>query len=1003
MTASAGAWYRVGAVNVVSDQQAVTGVGSNWQNDVTAIAVGDIFTLDAKTWYEVIAVNSDTSITLDRGFEGSTQNAANYAIVRNTSGTILTRVAGQIAVQFNQKQLFLDELRKWLNSDNASEELTDSHGVKKSLKTPAQMVRDHDNKLAEIDAIHPYPWAMRKVEFEAMRAANKEKYAANGFVHLGKHYTSSSYSTIVQRGLWTPNALSEGLRLGASGLQPLGGDSKEDNPYIHIAGVITQINSIGNSSPSLRHNYIKLPPAEDGTRTYDSATGVSVTHATPTLAFAAETATNKVVTDRVDMWGFEAFLREINDNDPFVYKDGLPQSLASSINGVATVDDNVRPITYFAWYKGDTTSRGKGVNWQTATEAQRIAIASDRGNANRIYFDDSTGKFYQWCVLGRSFAGAGNGDWSFIENKENILGFSTYDRVYAKGISDSDESFVGSADANHYRGFYATANDSPFLGVFTTHSQYKNSKGVNGQCYFLTCGTINRLNTGAYHPSINPLGAAKWRDSRSGNNIINGSATWDDIIDPACVPTEKSQAFDLQPTGGVPTPCASNTSGFIDGPAGSGRSDDRYYDAIYASGQGGVCRDMRYSSWGVEAEDFEEIDIKIKLGTYRGRNKLGVTKVGTITTPNGAINSSGVTKLIASGQRFSNEFSDWSDFGISATGRPVDLGIRGCYIVGASGAVYPLQAFSIRTDADSTCYVVGSIANDFPAGSYNIVIYRDDLRSLPSVSDEYLHTEVVGHPSQILLCNDLNKGWLGTWNPVIPDGTTQTYKLTRPSINPTSTQRQIVTEDQGSNWLSGDATYNYVISAVTGAYSSTRVSVWQYVTKANVTIDAYNHEIYGGENGLGYVYASSDGFSPDGRRGRLLKYSLVGSVSGTISYNKGAIQNLKLSSFGFVDSSLLTPTERVGYGNFHSALVLDGSEVVDGFKALNYNVVKDQQAFIHYAYAQLTYDETAGDWGDDEQIHIADNQTTMLDENGHTNLVGTACSVEPIGWLKNVK
>ncbi|MGB2078014.1 MAG: hypothetical protein ACPHWY_13840, partial [Pseudoalteromonas tetraodonis] len=65
MTASAGAWYRVGTVNITNDNQSVVGVDTNWQNDVIAIAVGDFFTLDAKTWYEVIAVNSDTSITLD--------------------------------------------------------------------------------------------------------------------------------------------------------------------------------------------------------------------------------------------------------------------------------------------------------------------------------------------------------------------------------------------------------------------------------------------------------------------------------------------------------------------------------------------------------------------------------------------------------------------------------------------------------------------------------------------------------------------------------------------------------------------------------------------------------------------------------------------------------------------------------------------------------------------------------------------------------------------------
>lgn len=128
MTASAGAWYRVGTVNVTKNNAAVTGVGSSWQNDVIAIAIGDFFTLDAKTWYEVIAVNSDTSITLDRGFEGASGAGQSYAIARNTSGTILTRIAGQISVQFNQKQLFLDELRNWLTSTDSSVSLTDSHG-----------------------------------------------------------------------------------------------------------------------------------------------------------------------------------------------------------------------------------------------------------------------------------------------------------------------------------------------------------------------------------------------------------------------------------------------------------------------------------------------------------------------------------------------------------------------------------------------------------------------------------------------------------------------------------------------------------------------------------------------------------------------------------------------------------------------------------------------------------------------------------------------------------
>lgn len=135
MAASAGAWYRVGTVSVTNNNAAIVGIGSNWQNDVIAIAIGDAFTIDAKTWYEVISVNDDTSITLDRGFEGATASDVEYAILRNTSGTILTRIAGQIAVQFNQKQLFLDELRNWLTSEDETATLTDSHGIAHVVKT----------------------------------------------------------------------------------------------------------------------------------------------------------------------------------------------------------------------------------------------------------------------------------------------------------------------------------------------------------------------------------------------------------------------------------------------------------------------------------------------------------------------------------------------------------------------------------------------------------------------------------------------------------------------------------------------------------------------------------------------------------------------------------------------------------------------------------------------------------------------------------------------------
>jgi len=127
MAEVAGALYRTGTINVIQSNATVAGVGTFWLTDLIAVAQGDLLTLDFKTWYEILAVGSDTGIILDRGFENVSGSEVSYAILRNTSGTTATRLAGQIAKQFNQKQLLLNQWQTWTNSANATENITDSH------------------------------------------------------------------------------------------------------------------------------------------------------------------------------------------------------------------------------------------------------------------------------------------------------------------------------------------------------------------------------------------------------------------------------------------------------------------------------------------------------------------------------------------------------------------------------------------------------------------------------------------------------------------------------------------------------------------------------------------------------------------------------------------------------------------------------------------------------------------------------------------------------------
>ncbi|QLJ09781.1 hypothetical protein [Pseudoalteromonas sp. JSTW] len=871
-------------------------------------------------------------------------------------------------------------------------------GTTTTVKTLKQIEADN---AAQLDAYHPYPWAMRKVEFEAIRAANNEKFAASGFVHFGKHYDNGSSELKVAEGLYTRIDTANNLRLGrvSSTSQGL---SKTNHPFINVSGVVTKIEYLSREDSIF--NQVKLPPAEDGTRTYESATGVSVTHATSAIAFASETATNKVVTDRVDMWGFEGFLREINDADPFVYKYGLIQSQAPNINGVGTVLDNVRPITYFAWYEGDTTSRGKGVNWQTATESQRITIASDP--KNNIQFDDKTGKFYQWCIRGRSFAGLGNGDWGFIEGILNtsrltFSGSTLKAYVNPQGALNTDVSYLDvdkpTDERGQYVGFGATNSilfsdkiDTGLFGIAKySGSDSSNTKiAVNGECYFLVCGTVSRLNQGAYHPSFNPLGSSTFWDA--GGSISSNLPFTDSRI---TKPTSTSDCFNFQ-VGSV-----ANRGSIATGV--SGRPDGRYYDSICSSGQGGVCRDMRYRASGLTDVDFAEADLSIKDGTYRGTEKPPFS-VPLVVGPNS------ITTYISLGETK----PDWWDDKILGTGSITDLGTSKMYIYNqATGEKLFVWLSGYTTTSNIGWYLravkvefassTAANANHGLVGGEYLILQTTSDKSLSklSVSGDYTYTDVIGDPANIFMCDDLRDGWIGRWISIIPDGTSKKFPLTRPLVEQLPLQSTIdvgVTWTNHSAWASL-ASFDSIKDEWSHAFPSNAVYLINYTTKASPCKPSSNHKPLGGLKGLGEVYvtAFADGDGGHANSGFFCQ-GLIGKRTTTKTTGAYPSTSMLTSvSIGSGDSlKLPLPT--------HTSISLgSASAQAIGVKALNYNLAENQQGFINYAYTELVY--SGSDWGDDGKVHIADNQTTMPDENSNTVLVGTARCVEPLGWIKNDK
>lgn len=113
---------------------------------------------------------------------------------------------------------------------------------------------------------------MKGVEFEALRAANREKYSCSGPIHNGWHYDDGSRYFSINQGLWVDNTKANNIRLGRNdGTQV--GNSKLRAPTFNINGVEISPKYMGLSS-SYAAIQFEFPPAPKGTTSYDKATGV---------------------------------------------------------------------------------------------------------------------------------------------------------------------------------------------------------------------------------------------------------------------------------------------------------------------------------------------------------------------------------------------------------------------------------------------------------------------------------------------------------------------------------------------------------------------------------------------------------------------------------------------------------------------------------------------------------------------------------------------------------
>ncbi|HCE2508305.1 hypothetical protein V3P94_11010 [Vibrio parahaemolyticus] len=706
-------------------------------------------------------------------------------------------------------------------------------------------------------------------------------------------------------------------------------------------------------------------------------------------------ATEEVVINRVDLFGFEYFLEEISKANPFVYPYGCIQSKLTSIEGIATKESN-RLITYYSVFDGDTTSKGKGVDFWAATDDQKRALVSNPDH--NIYLLDD-GRLVQWRVRQRTIAGAGNGKWfrtnPNIREANGIFRWADSNatvsgrRVRAQGSLDSSTAFCETgADGWYSPTDWVAYNDRPNKGVFSLTTQSNLGEGVNRECYFLVCGVVPRLNQGVYHPSFNPMGADK-----ATNVAHTGSVFWYELGDET-VTTLKT--FLSRSAGGI----GHNGSGWGSISSNvSGRPDGRFYDAIYASGQGGVI-DYRTPAKDMSSkEEASKIFLKVVNGTYRGEETLygsKVYRIGTATTgfsvnnyrrfDCASVTDVGLTITVGKGRADNTPHND------------LNTPRLGFIYDAKTGGLWKVTSF-IQDEAGVSRIYTSLASEGAPAGTYTDLYFigspnapyvttgaqGSEIANLYTnipASGNFFQQDVIGSPANILTTPALANGWIGSWNPKFHTNY-NTIVGTRKNVLGAVARRY--TDNLGTAWGSDSPAWDSAKNTfVASSLQPTgRVEIWEYTAFAKQAKSSVIKRVLNGSEGIGdvtLVHGNSVGY------GVLLGESLMGKVitnsatghaptdlGGAYGYYMAAQGNIG-SGGGSVNPPKHQPIAALAPTNDSPAV-----------KALWYQTAANQQCSLNFAWNELVYKPFTNP--------IVDTGAQMLRKRGAIYLVNVAGSV----------
>ncbi|HHQ6558706.1 TPA: pyocin knob domain-containing protein [Serratia fonticola] len=142
-------WYKTGTINLIANNATVTGTGTAWADAKFGVMPGMILLAPDNKLYEVKQVNSNTSLTLNSNYAGTTASGQSYAIITTYEGDI-SQFSARFAAMLTFFQGSRNDTVSWFTG-SGDMTFTKDDGTKLTVPTLAKIQADYLSKTATAD------------------------------------------------------------------------------------------------------------------------------------------------------------------------------------------------------------------------------------------------------------------------------------------------------------------------------------------------------------------------------------------------------------------------------------------------------------------------------------------------------------------------------------------------------------------------------------------------------------------------------------------------------------------------------------------------------------------------------------------------------------------------------------------------------------------------------------------------------------------------------------